>query len=180
MSSMVEIFIDFLVWHWRFDPVVNASVMSASTAMRVYIFHDQPFQVPVISPFFHPHQPYGEVTLDDIHPYFQLPRYPTDEVSDSDTRLTSIVSLDSDPSKPSYPSYHVESDPSKPSCPSVIRLTFNSSSSSIAPRHAPPSVCGRGFIRTHAVPHRCGHARGGGCGDDASDGFGNGYLPFDG
>ena len=114
-SGTVVIFIEFPVWHWHFDPVLNASMMSASAAMRVYIFHDHPFQVPVTSPFFLPHQPYGEVTLDDIRPYFQPPRYPTKGESDSDTCLTPTISLDSNPSKPSYLSYHVQTDLSKPS-----------------------------------------------------------------
>ena len=92
MSATVVIFIKFPVWRWRFNPVLNASVMSASIAMIVYIFHDRPFQVPVTSPFFRPHQPYDEVTTDDIRPYFQPPRYPTVGDSDLDTRLTPTVS----------------------------------------------------------------------------------------
>ena len=115
-----------------------------------------------------------------FHPYFQPPRYPTDEESNSDTRLTSTVSLDSNLSEPSYPSYHVESDLSEPSHPSVICSTSNSSSSSIAPHHAPPLVRDRGFIHTGIVPRGRGRARGGGRGDDAPGGFGNGYLLFDG
>ena len=130
-----------------------------------------------MSSFFRPHQPFGEITLDDIHPYFQPSRYPTDNETDSDTHLTPTVSLDSDPSEPSYPSYHVETDLSEPSYPSVIHLTSNSSSSSAAPLHTPPLVCGRGFIRTRAVPRGHGHARGGGHGDVTLGGFGNGYLP---
>ena len=175
-SGTVVFFIEFPVWHWRFDPVLNASVMSMSAALRVYIFHDRSFQVPVTSSFFHPHQPYDEVTLDDIRPYFSPPRYPTTEESNLDTHLTPTISLDFDPSEPSYLSYHVKTDPSEPSCPSVIRMTSNSSSSSAASRHVPPPVCGRGFIRTHAVPRGCGRARGGGCGDVTLEGFGNGFL----
>ena len=76
--------------------------------------------------------------MDDIHPCFQPSRYPSDGESDSDTRLTPTVSLDSDPSEPSYPSYHMASDPSEPSHPSVIHLTSYLSSSSTAPHHAPP------------------------------------------
>ena len=133
-----------------------------------------------MSPFFRLHQPYGEVTLDDICPYFQPPRHPTDGESDLDTRLTPTVSLDSDPLEPSYPSYHVESDPSEPSCPSVIRLTSNLSSSSAVPHHAPPPIRGRGFIRTRVVLRGRGHARRGGHDDDASSGFGYSYLSFDG
>ena len=117
--------------------------------------------------------------MDDIRPYFQPPRYPTDGDSNSDTRLTSTVSLDSDPSKPSYLSYHVETDLSEPSYPSMIRLTSDSSSSSAASRHVPPSVRGRGFIHTHVVPRGRGHAQGGEGGDVAPGGFWNGYLPPD-
>ena len=124
-----------------------------------------------MSPFFRPHQPYGELTLDDIHSYFQLLRYPTDGESDSDTHLTPTISLDSDPLEPSYPSYHVESDPFEPSRPSVICLTYDSSSSSIAPHHAPPSIHGHGFICTCTVPRGHGHARGRGRDDDTSGGF---------
>ena len=48
------------------------------------------------------------------------------------------ISLDSNPSKPSYLSYHVESDPSEPSHPSVIHLTSDLSSSFAVSRHVPP------------------------------------------
>ena len=133
--------------------MLNASVMSASTAMRVYIFHDRPFQVSVMNPFFRPHQLYDKVTLDDIRPYFQPPRYPTNDEIDSDTHLTVIISLDFNPSEPSYPSYHVETDQFEPSYPSVICLTSNSSSSSAAPHHTPPPVRGCRFIRASVVPH---------------------------
>ena len=99
---------------------------------------------------------------------------------ESMTQMTLTVSLDSDPSKPSYPSYHVESNPSEPSRPSMIRLTFDSSSSSAASRHVPPLVHGRGFICTRAMPYGYGCARGGGRGDVVLGGFGNGFLPSDG
>ena len=109
-----------------------------------------------MSPFFRPHQSYDDVTLDDIHPYFQPSRSPTDGETDLDTRLTLTVSLDSDPSEPSYPSYHVEFDPSEPSYPSMILLTSKSSSSA-AHHHALHPVRGRGFIRTCVVPCGRGH-----------------------
>ena len=179
MSGTVVIFIEFPVWRWRFDPVLNASVMSASAAMRVCIFHDHLFHVLVTSPFFQPHQPYGEVTMDEICPYFPPPRYPTDGEFDSDTHLTPTISLDSDLSKPSYSSYHIETDLSEPSYSSVIHLTFDSSSSSAASHHVPPPVHGRGFIRTRAMPRGCGHARGEGRGDVAPGGFENGFLSPD-
>ena len=114
--------------------------------------------------------------MDDIRPYFQPPRYPTNGDFDLDTRLTLTVSLDSDPLEPSYPSYHVETNSSEPSCPSVIRLTFDSSSSSVAPHHAPPPIRSCGFIRTYAVPRGRGRARGGRRCDVASGGFENDYL----
>ena len=104
---------------------------------------------------------------------------PHDGKSDSDTHLTPSISLYSDPSEPSYTSYHVESDPSEPSRPSVIRLTSDLSSSSAASRHMPPLVRGRGFIHTCAVPRGRGRARRGGCGDVASCGFKNGFCPPD-
>ena len=158
MSSMVVIFIEFPVWCWRFDLVLNASVMSVSIAMRVYIFHDRQFQTPVMSPFFRPHQPFGKVTLDDICPYFPLPSYPTDDETDSDTRLTPTASVDSDHSELSYPSYHVETDSSEPFFSSMIRLSSESSSSSVAPHRTPPPVRGRRFIRTRTVPRGRGRA----------------------
>ena len=112
--------------------------MSASAAMRVYIFHDCPFQTPVMSSFFRPHQPFGEVTLDDIRPYFPPSRNPADDEIDSDTHLTSTTSVESDPFESSYPTYHVEMVPSKPSFSSVIHLSSDSSSSSSAPCHNRP------------------------------------------
>ena len=86
--------------------------------------------------------------------------------------------MESDPLESSYPTYSVESDPLEPSYTSVIRLTSDSSASSVSP--APPSVRGCGFIRTHAVLYGRGCAHGGGWEDDAPGGFGIGYLPFDG
>ena len=136
----VVIFIELLVMHSHFDPVLNATLMVTREAMRVYMFHSREFRAQVISPFFRPHKPFDDINLDDIRSYFPPLRYLTDGESDSDTQLTSMVSLDSDPSEPSYPSYHVKSDTSEPSYPSVIRLTSNSSSSSVAPHHVPSLV----------------------------------------
>ena len=87
--------------------------------------------------------------MDDIHPYFPPPRYPTNDETDSDTRLTPTASVDLDPSEPSYLSYHVEMDPSEPSFPSVIRLSSNSaSSSSVAPHRTPPQFVVAGSFAT--------------------------------
>ena len=112
--------------------------------------------------------------MDDVHPYFQPLRHPTDGESDLDARLTPTVSLDFDPSEPSYPSYHVEPDLSEPSHPLVICLTSDSSSSSATPHNATPPVHGRGFIHTNAVPCGRGRAREEGHGNDAPGSFGNG------
>ena len=114
-SGTVVIFIELSYLYWDFDPVLNASVMVVRIAMRVYMFHSRSFCAPVMSPFFRPHQSYDDITLYDIRPYIQPPRYPTNGESDLDTHLTPTISLDSDPSEPSYSSCHVESDPSKPS-----------------------------------------------------------------
>ena len=73
----------------------------------------------------------------------------------------------------------METDLYEPSYPSVIHLTSDSSSSSVASHHVLPSVCGCGFIRTHAVPRGCGRARGGGRGGVTPGGFENGFLPLD-
>ena len=115
------IFIELPDLHWHLDQLLNASAMVARAAMRVYMFHSHEFRALVMSPFFRPHQLFNNITLDDIRLYFLLPRYLTNDETDSDTRMTSTVSLDSDPSEPSYPRYHVETDLSEPSYPSVIR-----------------------------------------------------------
>ena len=65
------------------------------------MFHSREFHAPVMSPFFRPYQSFDDIILDKIRPYFSPLRYPTDGESDSDTHLTPIVSLDSDPSEPS-------------------------------------------------------------------------------
>ena len=50
----------------------------------------------------------------------------------------------------------METDPSEPSYPSVIRLTSDSSSSSAASRHVPPSVRGRGLFIPALCPMNVG------------------------
>ena len=122
------------------------------------MFHSREFRAPVMSPFFRPHQPFDDITLDDIRPYFPPLRYPTDGESNLNNHLMPTVSLDSDPSEPSYSSYHVETDPAEPYHPSVIRLTSNSFSSSVASCHTPPPVRDRGFIRARVEPCRRGRA----------------------
>ena len=50
--------------------------------------------------------------MNDICPNFQPLRYPTDnDETELDTRLTLTISLDSDPSELSYPSYYMELTP---------------------------------------------------------------------
>ena len=151
--------------HWHFNPVLNASMLTAQAVLRVYMFHSLQFCAPVMSPFFCSHEPYDDITLDDVCPPFHCPRYPTDGESDSDTRLTLTVSVESDPSESSYSTYFVGSYRSEPSQPLVIHLSSDSSNSFASP--PPPLVRGHGFIRAHAVPRERGHARGGGRGDDA-------------
>ena len=126
-SGTVAIFIEFPVMHWHFDPMLNASVMVARATMRVYMFHSNQFHAPVINPFFRPHEPFDDVTLDDIRPPFHVLRYPTDGESDFDTRLISTYSMESDPSESTYPMYSMESNASESSYPSVIRLSSDSS-----------------------------------------------------
>ena len=140
--------------HWHFDLMLNASVMTARIKMKVYIFHSHQFHALVMSLFFHPHEPFDDVTLDDIHPCFHPLRYPTNGEFDFDTRLISTCSVESDPDTHVTPTYSMESDlsePFEPSYPSVIRLTSYLSSSSVAPSHASPPIHGGGFIRTRAV-----------------------------
>ena len=157
--------------------MLNVSMLTAQAAMRVYMFHCRQFCAPVMSPFFRPHESYNDIILDDVCPPFHPPRYPTDGESDSNTWLTSTVSVEFDPSESSYPTYFVGSYRSEPSQPSVICLSSDSASSASP---TPPLVCGHGFIRTRAVPRGYERARGGGHGDDAPSGFGNGYLLLDG
>ena len=38
-SSSVVIYVEFPIWHWHFDPVLNASVLTVHATMRVYVFH---------------------------------------------------------------------------------------------------------------------------------------------
>ena len=118
------IFIEFPVMHWHFD-----LVLTAQAVMRVYMFHSRQFRIPVMSPFFHPHEPYDDITLDDIHPPFHPLRYLTDGESDSDTRLTPIFFVESEPSESTYLTYSVGSYHLDPSQPSIIRLSSDSSAS---------------------------------------------------
>ena len=142
------------------------------------MFHSRQFHGSVMSPFFGPHKPFDDVTLDNVRPPFHPQRYPTDRESNSDTRLTPMYSMDSNPLKSTYPTNSVEPDPLDLFYPSVIRLSFDSSASSTAD-WAPPSVHRHRFICTYVVPCGHGRARGRGCGDDAPGGFRNKYLPFD-
>ena len=145
--------------------------------MWVYMFHNCQFHALVMSPFFRPHEPFEDITMDDVCMPFHPPRYHTDGNSDSDTRLTLTASIETNPFESSYSTYSMGSYHSEPSQPSVIRLSFNSSASSASP--APPLIHSHGFIRTHAVPRGHGRARVGGHGDVAPGGFGNGFLPLD-
>ena len=142
--------------------------------MRVYMFHSHEFRAPVMSPFFWPHEPFEDITSDDIRPPFHPPRYLIDGEFDFDTQLTPTVSLDFNPSESSYSTYSVRSYCSEPSQLSVIHLSSYSSTSSAGPIPAP--VHGHGFIHTRVVPRGRGRARGEGHENDAASGFRNGYL----
>ena len=142
------------------------------------MFHNRQFRTLVMSPFFRLHDLYEDITLDDIRLPFHSQRYPTDRESDFDTRMTPTYSVESNPSEPSYLTYSVGSYHSESSHPSMIHLS-SYSFASLAASTAPP-VRGRRFIRTRAVPRGRGRTRGGGCGDNAPGGYGNGYLSFDG
>ena len=96
------------------------------------MFHGRQFHAPVMCSFFRSHEPYDDITLDDVCPPFHPPMYAIDGESDSDTRVT--------------PTYSMEFDPSEASYPFVIRLTSDSSSPT-ASQATPPSH-GRGFIYT--------------------------------
>ena len=128
-------YIEFPVLHWHFDPVLNASVMTAHATMRVYMFHGYQFCSPVVNPFFYPHYPHEDITLDDVWPPFHPLMYSTNGESNSNTCLT--------------PTCSIESDPSEPMFPFVIYMTSNSSSS--ATSQVPPPRCGWGFICTRAI-----------------------------
>ena len=67
------------------------------------MYHSRQFCTPIMSPFFHPYEPYDDINLDDVHPAFHPPMYPIDGESDYDTRLILTYSMESNPSKPSYP-----------------------------------------------------------------------------
>ena len=153
-SGTVVIFIEFPVMHWHFDPMLNAFVMVAQVAIKVYMFHSCQFCAPFMSLIFHPHEPFDDVTLDDICPPFHPLRYLTDGESDSDTCLASTYFVESDSSELTYSTSFVEPNPSEPSYPSVIRLSLGSSTSSTTGQ-APTPVRRCGFICTRVVP--CGH-----------------------
>ena len=142
------------------------------------MFHSCQYHTPVMSVFFRPHKPFEDITLDDVRLPFHPSRYLTDGDFDSDTRLMSTISIESDPSKSSYPTYSMGFYHLEPSQPSVIRLSSDSSTSSAG--LVPPPVRSCGFIHIRTVPRWCELARGRGLGDDAPDGFENEYLPFDG
>ena len=114
------------------------------------MFHSHQFCAPVMSMFFRPHEPYDDITLDDIYSPFHPPRYPTDGESNSDSRLTLTYSVEFDPSESTYLTYSVGSYHSKPSQSSLIHLSSDSSASSASP--ASLSVRGCGFIHTRAMP----------------------------
>ena len=53
----VVIFVEFPTQHWHYDPMLNATMVTAHAMIMVYIFYDQ-FGASMMSPFFSPHNPY--------------------------------------------------------------------------------------------------------------------------
>ena len=64
----VLIYIEFPTWHWHFDPMLNATVLTTRVVIRIYIFHDYQFHSSVMSSFFYLHDPYNDITLDAVRP----------------------------------------------------------------------------------------------------------------
>ena len=160
-SGGMVIFVELSVLHWHFDSMLNASMMTARAAMRVYMFHGHQFYAPVMSQFFCPHETCKDITLDDVRPLFHPPMHPTNREFNSDTHLT--------------PTYFMESNPSEPSYPSMILLTsdsFSSASQALRLGHV------RRFIRIEAISRGHAWALGGGRGDDTLGGLENGFVPF--
>ena len=135
-SGSVVIYVEFPVQHWHFDPVLNASVLSACATTMVYVFHSCQFCSSVMSPFFSPHGLYEDISMNTVRAPFHSPMYPTDEEIDSNTRLT--------------PTYSIKSDPSEPTYPSAIRLTLDFAS--LAASRTPTPRHGRGFIHAQVIP----------------------------
>ena len=103
MSSGSIIYIEFLTWHWHFDSVLNAFVLTVQVAMRVYIFHGHQFRSSVMSPFFCPYDPYEDITLDAVRPPFHPWMHPTDKETDSDMHLMPMYTIEPGPLEPFYP-----------------------------------------------------------------------------
>ena len=70
MMGSVVIYIEFPTWHWHFDPVLNATVLTVRVATKIYIFYDRQFHSSVMSPFFRPYDPYDGISLDTVQPPF--------------------------------------------------------------------------------------------------------------
>ena len=111
-SGTLVIFIEFLIMHWHFDPVLSAFVLVARAVMRVYMFHSHQFRAPVMSPF-------SPMIYTRILPWMTYVRLFNRE-SDSDTWLTPTFSVESDPSRSSYLTYSVGSYHLEQSHPSVF------------------------------------------------------------
>ena len=79
--------------------MLNTSVLTTKLAIRLHMFHSHRFHAPVMSPLFYPHEPYDDITLDDVRPPFHPLRYLIDGEFDFDTRLTPIIFVESDPSE---------------------------------------------------------------------------------
>ena len=96
----VLIFVEFPTWHWHFDLVLNATMVTAHATMQVYIFHDHHFGASVMSLFFNPHNPFDDIALFVVHPPFHLPMYLSNAKMDFDTYLMPMYNIESNPTDP--------------------------------------------------------------------------------
>ena len=69
----VVIFVEFPTWHWYFDLLLSATMVTTQAAKRVYIFHDFKFCALVMRPFFSLHDPFDDISLFAMHPPFHPP-----------------------------------------------------------------------------------------------------------
>ena len=136
--------------------------LTAREAVQVYVFFRHHFDVSVMSQHFSPSEPYQDIMMLEVHPPIFEPYVGT-----------SSEKLESDPFMATH-TYSPETSPSKP----TSLFAFPSDSVAISSTRGScicRKGCGRGFIRTHAIPCGRGCDCGHGC-QDASVGWGNGFI----
>ena len=90
MASTVN-FLEVPEWAWHYDPTLDSLVLVARSSLRLYIFFNRPFSIPVVSWHFDPRRPYANLPLHLAHP----PHFPEPTPSPS--------SMETDPSEGSSP-----------------------------------------------------------------------------